>query len=117
MTYITEDIEQAPSEPTNNVTTTSLMTTLSIDTKPITWAETKNIILTDNDSETGGPSHANETLGDFLEEIGAMPEDQSAEPSILTTAWAPTVLSRSLQILQAINRLSKTTSEAPFVTS
>ena len=78
-----ETLEQAPSEPTNNVTTTSLMTTLSIDTKPITWAETKNIILTDNDSETGGPSHANETLGDFLEEIGAMPEDQSAEPSII----------------------------------
>lgn len=78
-----ETLEQAPSEPTNNVTTTSLMSTLSIDTKPITWAETKNIILTDNDSETGGPSHANETLGDFLEEIGAMPEDQSAEPSII----------------------------------
>lgn len=75
--------EQASDEPTNNVTTTSLMATLSIDTKPITWAETKNIILTDNDSEAGGPSHANETLGDFLEEIGAMPEDQSTEPSII----------------------------------
>lgn len=75
--------EQVSDEPTNNVTTTSLMTTLSIDTKPITWAETKNIILTDNDSETGRPSHANETLGDFLEEIGAMPEDQSTEPSII----------------------------------
>lgn len=75
--------EQVSDEPTNNVTTTSLMTTLSIDTKPITWAETKNIILTDNDSETGGPSHANETLGDFLEEIDAMPEDQSTEPSII----------------------------------
>lgn len=75
--------EQVSDEPTNNVTTTSLMTTLSIDTKPITWAETKNIILTDNDSETGGPSHANETLGGFLEEIGAMPEDQSTEPSII----------------------------------
>lgn len=74
---------QVSDEPTNNVTPTSLMSTLSIDTKPITWAETKNIILTDNDSETGGPSHANETLGDFLEEIGAMPEDQSAEPSII----------------------------------
>lgn len=45
------------------------------------WNE--NIILTDNDSEAGGPSHANETLGDFLEEIGAMPEDQSTEPSII----------------------------------
>lgn len=78
-----ETPEQVSDEPTNNVTPTSLMSTLSIDTKPITWAETKNIILTDNDSETGGPSHANETLGDFLEEIGAMPEDQSAEPSII----------------------------------
>lgn len=78
-----ETPEQMSDEPTNNVTTTSLMATLSIDTKPINWAETKNIILTDNDSETGGPSHANETLGDFLEEIGAMPEDQSAEPSII----------------------------------
>lgn len=75
--------EQTPSEPTNNVTPASLMSTLSIDTKPITWAETKNIILTDNDSEAGGPSHANKTLGDFLEEIGAMPEDQSTEPSII----------------------------------
>lgn len=79
-----ETTEQTPSEPTNNVTPASLMSTLSIDTKPITWAETKNIILTDNDSETGGPSHANETLGDFLEEIGAMPKDQSTEPSIIT---------------------------------
>ena len=78
-----EATEQTPSEPTNNVTPASLMATLSIDTKPITWAETKNIILTDNDSETGRPSHANETLGDFLEEIGAMPEDQSTEPSII----------------------------------
>lgn len=75
--------EQVLDEPTDNVTTTSLMTTLSIDTKPITWAETKNIILTDNDSKTGGPSHANKTLGNFLEEIGAMPEDQSTEPSII----------------------------------
>jgi hypothetical protein len=78
-----ETPEQVSDEPTDNVTTTSLMTTLSIDTKPITWAETKNIILTDNDSETGRPSHANETLGDFLEEIGATPEDQSIEPSII----------------------------------
>lgn len=78
-----ETLEQAPSEPTNNITPASLMSTLSIDTKPITWAKTKNIILTDNNSETGGPSHANETLGDFLEEIGAMPKDQSAEPSII----------------------------------
>lgn len=78
-----ETLEQAPSEPINNVTPTSLMSTLSIDTKPITWAETKNIILTDNDSETGGPSHADETLDNFLEEIGAMPEDQSTAPSII----------------------------------
>ena len=78
-----ETPEQVSDEPINNVTPTSLMSTLSIDTKPITWAETKNIILTDNDSETGGPSHADETLGGFLEEIGAMPEDQSTEPSII----------------------------------
>ena len=78
-----ETLKQAPSEPINNVTPTSLMSTLSIDTKPITWAETKNITLADNDSETGGPSHANETLGDFVEEIGAMPEDQSTAPSII----------------------------------
>jgi hypothetical protein len=75
--------KQVSDEPTDNVTTTSLMATLSIDTKPITWAETKNIILTDNDSETGGPSHADETLDNFLEEIGAMPEDQSTAPSII----------------------------------
>lgn len=47
--------------------------------KPITWAGTKTIVLKDNDSETGGPSHADETLDNFLEEIGAMPEDCSAE--------------------------------------
>lgn len=47
--------------------------------KPITWAGTKTIVLRDNGSETGGPAHANETLDNFLEEIGAMPEDRSAE--------------------------------------
>ena len=78
-----ETPEQVSDDPTDNVTTSSLMSTLSIDDKPITWVETKNIILTDNDSETGGPSHANETLAEFLEEIGAMPENQSSEPSII----------------------------------
>lgn len=67
-----EALEQAPSEPT--------ITTLSIDNKTITWAEMKNIILTNKDSNE--PS--NKTLYDHLEEIGAMPEDQSTKPSIIT---------------------------------
>lgn len=66
-----EALEQAPSEPT--------ITTLSIDDKTITWAEMKNIILTNKDSDE--PS--NKTLYDHLEEIGAMPEDQSTKPSII----------------------------------
>jgi hypothetical protein len=64
-----EALEQA--EPT--------ITTLSIDDKAITWAEMKNIVLTDKNSDE--PS--NKTLYNFLEEIGAMPKDQSTEPSIV----------------------------------
>lgn len=60
-----------PNEPTT--------TTLSIDDKTITWTEMKNIILTDKNSDE--PS--NKTLYDYLEEIGAMPEDQSTKPSII----------------------------------
>ena len=67
-----EALEQAPSEPT-------ITTALSIDDKVITWAEMKNIVLTNKDSDE--PS--NKTLFDYLEEIGAMPEDQSTEPSII----------------------------------
>lgn len=66
-----EALEQAPSEPT--------ITTLSIDDKTITWAEMKNIILTNKDSD----ELSNKTLYDYLEEIGAMPEDQSTKPSII----------------------------------
>lgn len=66
-----EALEQAPNEPTT--------TTLSIDDKTITWAEMKNIVLTDKNSDE--PS--NKTLYDYLEEIGAMPEDQSTKPSII----------------------------------
>ena len=66
-----EALEQAPSEPT--------ITTLSIDDKTITWAEMKNIVLTNKDSDE--PS--NKTLYNYLEEIGAMPEDQSTKPSII----------------------------------
>lgn len=66
-----EALEQAPSEPT--------ITTLSIDDKAITWAEMKNIVLTDKNSDK--PS--NKTLYNYLEEIGAMPEDQSTKPSIV----------------------------------
>ena len=53
--------------------------TLSIDDKAITWAEMKTIVLTDKNSDE--PS--NKTLYDYLEEIGAMPEDQSTKPSII----------------------------------
>lgn len=60
-----------PNEPTT--------TTLSIDDKTITWAEMKTIVLTDKNSDE--PS--NKTLYNFLEEIGAMPEDQSTKPSII----------------------------------
>lgn len=66
-----EALEQAPSEPT--------ITALSIDDKVITWAEMKNIVLTNKDSDE--PS--NKTLYDYLEEIGTMPEDQSTKPSII----------------------------------
>lgn len=66
-----EALEQAPIEPTT--------TALSIDDKTITWAEMKNIVLTDKNSDE--PS--NKTLYDYLEEIGAMPKDQSTKPSII----------------------------------
>ena len=66
-----EALEQTPNEPTT--------TALSIDDKAITWAEMENIVLTDKNSDE--PS--NKTLYDYLEEIGAMPKDQSAEPSII----------------------------------
>ena len=55
------------------------ITTLSIDDKAITWAEMKNIVLTNKDSD----ETSNKTLYDYLEEIGAMPEDQSTEASIV----------------------------------
>ena len=61
----------APNEPTT--------TTLSIDDKAITWAEMKNIVLTDKNSDK--PS--NKTLYNFLEEIDAMPKDQTTAPSIV----------------------------------
>lgn len=60
-----------PAEPT--------ITTLSIDDKAITWAEMKNIVLTDKNSDK--PS--NKTLYNFLEEIDAMPKDQTTTPSIV----------------------------------
>lgn len=60
-----------PAEPT--------ITTLSIDDKAITWAEMKNIVLTDKNSDK--PS--NKTLYTFLEEIDAMPKDQTTTPSIV----------------------------------
>lgn len=61
-----------PAEPT--------ITTLSIDDKAITWAEMKNIVLTDKNSDK--PS--NKTLYNFLEEIDAMPKNQTTTPSIIT---------------------------------
>jgi hypothetical protein len=69
--FIFEALKQAPNEPTT--------TALSIDDKTITWTEMKNIVLTDKNSDE--PS--NKTLYDYLEEIGAMPKDQSTEPSIV----------------------------------
>lgn len=55
------------------------ITTLSIDGKAITWAEMKNIVLTDNSTN----KRTTKTLDNFLKEIDAMPKDQSAEPSVL----------------------------------
>lgn len=54
------------------------ITTLSIDDKAITWAEMKNIVLTE---KTGKLS--NKTLYNFLEEISVMPKDQSTKASII----------------------------------
>lgn len=61
-----------PAEPT--------ITTLPINDETITWAEMKNIVLTDKNSDK--PS--NKTLYNFLEEIDAMPKDQTTTPSIVT---------------------------------
>lgn len=66
-----EALEQVP---------TSTIVTLSIDAEPITWAEMKNIVLTDNNTD----KRTTKTLDNFLKEIDAMPKDQSAEPSILS---------------------------------
>lgn len=75
--------EQVPSEPTSDdcyvIPNLPILTLPIADT--ITWADMGSIALEDNDLETGGPSHANERLKNFLEEIGAMPEDRSTEPS------------------------------------
>ena len=60
-----------PAEPT--------ITTLPINDETITWTDMKNIVLTE---KTG--KRSNKTLYNFLEEISAMPKDQSAEPSIIT---------------------------------
>ena len=59
-----------PAEPT--------ITTLPINDETITWAEMKNIVLTE---QTGEPT--NKTLNNFLEKIGVMPKDQSTKPSII----------------------------------
>ena len=65
-----EALEQVP---------TSTITTLSIDTEPITWAEMKNIVLTDNNTD----KCTTKTLDNFLKEIDTMPKDQSTKPSVL----------------------------------
>jgi hypothetical protein len=72
MHFSFEALEQTPKEPT--------ITTLSIDDKVITWAEMKHIVLTDKNSDE--PS--NKTLYNFLEEIDAMPKDQTTAPSIVS---------------------------------
>lgn len=64
-----EALEQA--EPT--------ITTLPINDETITWTDMKNIVLTDKNSDE--PS--NKTLYNFLEEIDAMPKDQTTAPSIV----------------------------------
>ena len=55
------------------------ITTLPINDETITWAEMKNIVLTDKNSDK--PS--NKTLYNFLEEIDAMPKDQTTKASII----------------------------------
>lgn len=60
-----------PAEPT--------IITLPINDETITWTDMKNIILTDKNSDE--PS--NKTLYNFLEEIDAMPKDQTTTPSIV----------------------------------
>ena len=76
--------EQVSDEPTSDdccVIPNIPILTLPID-DTITWADMGSIALDDNDLETDGPSHANERLKNFLEELGAMPEDRSTEPSL-----------------------------------
>lgn len=60
-----------PAEPT--------ITTLPINDETITWTDMKNIVLTDKNSDE--PS--NKTLYNFLEEIDAMPKNQTTAPSIV----------------------------------
>lgn len=55
------------------------ITTLSIDDKAITWAEMKNIVLTDKNSNK--PS--NKTLYNFLKEIDVIPNNQSTVAPII----------------------------------
>lgn len=78
--------EQASDEPTSDdccIIPNLPILTLPID-DTITWADMGSITLEDNGLETGGLSHANETLAAFLETINAMPEDRSTEPSLFT---------------------------------
>lgn len=79
-----EATEQASDEPTSDdccVIPNIPILTLPID-DTITWADMGSIALESNGSETGGTSHVNERLENFLERIGAMPDDRSTEPSL-----------------------------------
>lgn len=76
--------EQVSDEPTSDdccVIPNIPILTLPID-DTITWADMGSIALESNGSETGGTSHVNERLENFLERIGAMPDDRSTEPSL-----------------------------------
>lgn len=76
--------EQVSDEPTSDdccVIPNIPILTLPID-DTITWADMGSIALESNGSETGGTSHVNERLKNFLERIGAMPDDRSTEPSL-----------------------------------
>ena len=79
-----EATEQASDEPTSDdccVIPNIPILTLPID-DTITWADMGSIALESNGSETGGTSHVNERLENFLERIGAIPDDRSTEPSL-----------------------------------
>lgn len=79
-----EATEQASDEPTSDdccVIPNIPILTLPID-DTITWADMGSIALGSNGSETGGTSHVNERLENFLERIGAIPDDRSTEPSL-----------------------------------